>query len=205
MSSTSIPRIGSKAAHAARSVRRLRLELDLATTSLTAVPLPHGFQWGPWKRERGLAHAAVLFEGFRDEVDSRILPSLGTLTGCGEVVESTARDFRFVPEASWLVLAPTTSAGHESPCAAIQVLATETNGLARIQNVAVLPDYRGRRIGRALITRALRSCRQLGFQRIQLDVTATNRVAASLYRSMGFRLRRSYLCVRDDEGTSPAV
>jgi GNAT superfamily N-acetyltransferase len=205
MSSTSIPRHPSKTAHAARSVRRLRLELDLATSPLQAVPLPGGFQWGPWRKDRSFAHAAVLFEGFRDQVDSRILPSLATLAGCGEVVDSTARDFRFVPEASWLVLAPSTTSGLESPCGAIQVLATETSGLARIQNVAVLPDYRGRRIGRALITRALRSCRQLGFQRIQLDVTAANRVAATLYRSLGFRLRRSYLCVRDDEGLSPIV
>ena len=143
-------------------------------------------------------HAAVLFEGFRGEVDAKILPSLSTLEGCLEVVNAAAQNFRFVPEASWLVMAPVDSPQEEFPCAAIQVMATETHGVVRIQNVAVLHEHRGRRVGRALVIRALRSCRQLGFRRVQLEVTATNRVAASLYRSLGFRIRRSYISSRAD-------
>lgn len=194
MSSAVLPRLDSPSLPTASSVRRLRLELDLATTPLPVSPLPHGFQWGAWRNDRAAAHASVLYEGFRGELDARILPSLATLSGCGETVDSTVRDFRFVPEASWLVLAPVKAGRPESPCAAIQVVSVDSGRVARIQNVAVLREFRGRSIGRALIVRALRGCRQLGFGRIQLDVTATNRVATSLYRSLGFRLRRSFLC-----------
>jgi RimJ/RimL family protein N-acetyltransferase len=61
--------------------------------------------------------------------------------------------------------------------------------------MGVHPDYRGRGIGRRLITAALDKSRRRGLERIELHVFAGNRRARRLYKSVGFRIegvRRRY-------------
>lgn len=48
------------------------------------------------------------------------------------------------------------------------------------------PDYRGRGIGRRLMEATLAKARELGLEKIELGVYATNEPAIRLYRSMGF-------------------
>jgi len=53
--------------------------------------------------------------------------------------------------------------------------------------MGVLPEYRGQGVGRALITRTLAWAREIGLQRVQLDVYADNGRARRLYASLGFQ------------------
>ena len=52
--------------------------------------------------------------------------------------------------------------------------------------MGVLPEWRGRGIGRRLIEAAIAAGWQHGYQRIELSVYATNEIAWRLYRSLGF-------------------
>lgn len=51
----------------------------------------------------------------------------------------------------------------------------------------VLADYRGRRIGRALLTGTIARLYAAGHRRFALDVVTDNRAALGIYRSCGFR------------------
>lgn len=64
-----------------------------------------------------------------------------------------------------------------------------------ITNVAVLPEYRGRKLGEALMMQTLELAKALGAQRVSLEVRVTNVVAQGLYRKLGFQnggIRKRY-------------
>lgn len=55
-----------------------------------------------------------------------------------------------------------------------------------ITNVAVHPDFRGRGIGKALISELLYLCEKDGILSFTLEVRESNLVAQNLYKSFGF-------------------
>ncbi len=71
-----------------------------------------------------------------------------------------------------------------------------------LNNVAVLPDYRGRGFARALLTRLQEECEELGLAFITLEVRISNETAKALYRSLGYemtgRRRRFYRLPEED-------
>jgi ribosomal protein S18 acetylase RimI-like enzyme len=52
--------------------------------------------------------------------------------------------------------------------------------------MGLLPDYRGRGLGRQLVAQAVRAARQAGIERVELEVFASNERAIALYRAFGF-------------------
>ncbi|GGJ79663.1 ribosomal-protein-alanine N-acetyltransferase [Anoxybacillus voinovskiensis] len=57
---------------------------------------------------------------------------------------------------------------------------------AHITNVAVLPEYRGKKLGEALMRKMMDMAKQLGAVTMTLEVRVSNEVAQSLYRKLGF-------------------
>ena len=55
-----------------------------------------------------------------------------------------------------------------------------------VLGVALLPEYRGHRIGRELMRRTIEEAWSEGFTRIELTVRESNANAIALYRSLGF-------------------
>ena len=58
---------------------------------------------------------------------------------------------------------------------------------AWLEDVFVVPQARGRGIGRALLEASVERARRRGCARIQLDTNEDNSVALALYASVGFR------------------
>ncbi|MCG6796525.1 ribosomal protein S18-alanine N-acetyltransferase [Geobacillus sp. YHL] len=66
---------------------------------------------------------------------------------------------------------------------------------AHVTNVAVLPQFRGQKLGEALMRRLMDMARQHGAAMMTLEVRVSNHVAQSLYRKLGFRnggIRKRY-------------
>jgi GNAT superfamily N-acetyltransferase len=59
--------------------------------------------------------------------------------------------------------------------------------LLNVHDLAVLPEYRGRGIGRALLAAAEQRARARGCAKLTLEVLETNDGARRLYESFGFR------------------
>jgi ribosomal protein S18 acetylase RimI-like enzyme len=55
-----------------------------------------------------------------------------------------------------------------------------------VLGMGVVPEYRGRGVGRALVEAALAAARRSGLARIDLEVRADNAAAIGLYRAVGF-------------------
>jgi len=56
----------------------------------------------------------------------------------------------------------------------------------KIATVAVLPDFQGKGIGRAMMHKILDTARELGLDRTKLEVRTKNTAAVALYKSLRF-------------------
>jgi GNAT superfamily N-acetyltransferase len=175
-------------------VRRFRMEFDFATTHLSQPVLPDGYRWVPWQDRLLERHAMTKFESFQYEIDSRVFPCLGDLDGCRALMGEISRQRGFLPGATWLITHRTEPEDHvwRQPvdCGTIQGLAPSIN-LGAVQNVGIVPEHRGLGLGKALVLKSLHGFRRAGMQRVYLEVTADNTPAVELYRTIGFRLKRT--------------
>src|SRR5207247_5583344 len=88
-------------------------------------------------------------------------------------------------------------------CGTVQGL-RDPSGQGSIQNLGVLPAYRGRGLGTALLLKALEGFRSYGLGRAFLEVTAQNTAALEVYRRLGFRCRKTLYKAADASGLSAA-
>ncbi|HYM33268.1 MAG TPA: GNAT family N-acetyltransferase [Candidatus Cybelea sp.] len=68
-----------------------------------------------------------------------------------------------------------------------------------VLGIGLLPEMRGRGIGRRLLSATIDAARRFGLERIELDVFASNERARRLYLSLGFEVegvRRRYAKLR---------
>lgn len=66
---------------------------------------------------------------------------------------------------------------------------------AHITNIALLPEYRGMKLGDALMAKVLELAREMGALRMTLEVRVSNVRAQNLYRKFGFvegAIRKQY-------------
>lgn len=66
---------------------------------------------------------------------------------------------------------------------------------AHITNIALLPKYRGKKLGEALLRNVMDIARDKGARTMTLEVRVTNEIAQSLYRKLGFQnggIRKNY-------------
>ena len=159
--------------------KRFRMEVDLDRP----VPppfLPPSFWWVGWQEGFIDHHAEVKFLSFRDEVDSMVFPCLGDRLGCQRLMREIRRKPGFLPAATWLI------ACEEGYVAAVQGV-TDRGWVGSIQNLGVVPSFRGLGLGRALVRQCLGGFRGAGLRRACLEVTAENASAVRMYREAGFR------------------
>ena len=170
--------------------RRFRMEIDFQQVVLPEPSLPEGYSCVPWNRNLADRHASVKFESFKTEIDSKVFRCLSELQGCQRLMNDITTQKHFLPETTWLV-SFCNSENHEyQDCATIQGV-RQTSVMGAIQNVGVIPTHRGMGLGRAIVLLSLQGFRQVGMRRVYLEVTAQNKAAVSLYRSLGFRLTRT--------------
>jgi ribosomal protein S18 acetylase RimI-like enzyme len=67
---------------------------------------------------------------------------------------------------------------------------------AFVDELYVLPRYRGQGIGKAAMALLDRECRALGVNALHLEVASGNQTAQGLYRRFGFKKRRYFLMTR---------
>lgn len=173
-----------------RFCRRLRLEIDVTRCVIADPILPRGYRWMAWSSELLDRHAAVKFRCFETEKDGQVFPSLRSASGCQRLMDYIATNPLFVPNATWLLVSEGGAQEHGTDCGTIQGLASVFESGA-IQNVGIVPEHRGRGLGRALVQAALCGFRDSGLTHISLEVTAANAPAVKLYQSLGFQITKT--------------
>ncbi len=165
--------------------QRMSRTLDSATPP-PQPPLPSGFRFGSATDFPVSLLAAVDFSAFEDSPDR------------GLVAESVEEDERILTDILAGELSPFLKDGSPSVIQVFDgggesllgfVLSVElTPGNALIVDVALLLESRGRGVGYALLSRALRGLLARGIREVALWVTLENVAAIHLYEKAGFRV-----------------
>ena len=164
--------------------KRYRMELDLVAPLPPMPALPTEFAWVSWEERLLDTHALVKYQCFVDELDGVIFPNLSNRDGCARLMHDIASRPGFRPESTWLI-------AHGDTCVATIQGVSDRAGTGCIQNVGVIPAYRGRGLGLAILLQALHGFRRFGLARATLEVTARNENAVRMYRQFGFRFRKT--------------
>ncbi|MCL2304609.1 MAG: GNAT family N-acetyltransferase [Planctomycetaceae bacterium] len=168
-------------------IKRYQMVYDLGRRPVEHPALPVGFVWAPWSPILLNVHAEVKYRSFCNERDADLFPSFSTLDNCKRLMDTIVSRTGFLPAATWLIgLTPQPNSRRREYCATIQGLqhAPDTGG---IQNVAVLPGFRRRGLGEAIVRKALFGFQQSGIRKVVLHVTAENHTAVQLYLRIGFQ------------------
>ena len=91
---------------------------------------------GAWDESLIEQHAEVKYLSFLGEVDAHVFPCLGDRHGCRRLMCEIRRKPGFLPAATWLI------AGARRVCGYVQGV-MDSGPIGAIQNVGVIPDYRG--------------------------------------------------------------
>ncbi|MDR2706004.1 MAG: GNAT family N-acetyltransferase [Planctomycetaceae bacterium] len=167
-------------------IKRLNMVFDFTNDTFLPIPeLPPEFRYVAWNPSMLEVHADIKHRGFRNDLDARIFPTFRDYNQCVNLMQSISDNPSFLPAATLLI-----ANGDEDDLfeyiACIQGMRF-SNEVGAIQNIAVLPDYRSRGIGRALLLKALRGFKESGVRRVTLEVTADNIPATKLYTRIGFK------------------
>ena len=109
----------------------------------------------PWEESLIDQHAEVKYLSFRSEIDAYVFPCLGDRHGCQRLMREIRRKPGFLPQATWLIACP------DGYCGTVQGV-MDRGPIGAIQNVGVVPAYRGLGLGRALVRQALEGFYQAG-------------------------------------------
>jgi hypothetical protein len=170
--------------------RRFRMEIDFEMVRLPEPRLPEGFRFSPWQASQVDRHAVVKYQSFQAEIDSQVFRCLGEIAGCQRLMYEITGQKSFLDAATWLLVHEPADRGTSVDCGTIQGL-IQGRQTGAIQNIGIIPEYRGFGLGRALLIKSLAGFRGAGLRRVYLEVTAENSTAVNLYRSLGFKLTRT--------------
>ncbi len=170
--------------------KRFRMQINLRHRLVEPPPLPPGFQLLPWRNSLLELHSAAKWASFGHEIDAVVFSCLADATGCRQLMNDIVNRSNFAPQATWLIVQQSRPEVHPIPCGTVQGV-FDAALVGSIQNVGVVPEYRGIGLGSILLHRALIGFQHADQQFATLEVTARNTAAIRLYQRVGFEIART--------------
>lgn len=166
------------------------MEYDLGR-GVFALPKPFpDYRAVAWRDKLLESHAETKYQSFRFEIDANVFPCLGNRDGCYRLMREIARRDTFLPDSTILLSHVDPLTQTTEPCGTIQAISDNMNR-GSIQNIGVVPGYRGLGLGTLLIYHALKGFASTGLASATLEVTAQNTKALRLYHRLGFKITRT--------------
>ena len=165
---------------------RYQMRYEIGQTPLVPSAPDGSVHMLPWRDDLVRSHAWVKYRAFCHEIDAIVFPCLAQSDGCLKLMNDIRGRSNFVPEATLLAAVRCPNTGTFQPVGTIQGLRSNPQDGA-IQNVGIIPEYRGRGIAAALLRAAIAGFEAVGCRRVHLEVTTQNTAAIRLYERCGFQ------------------
>lgn len=159
----------------------LEMACSLFHTIIPQNPLSPEYSMVPYSSSYKTAMIAVKYEGNRGNTGN---PLVHGVTSRKEVEADVERILSgrfgvFLPAASVMLLQGEKAVG-------CTTCIKRPDGVGILTNVTVVPEYRQRGLGTALVMESLHRLQRLDIPRVQLSVVAHNEPAMKIYRGLGF-------------------
>lgn len=154
------------------------------------------FRLEPWEQRYLHAAGGIIAGAYQGEPDSEINVQYRSPSGArrflSNIVEFPGCGI-FDAGASFIAFDRNTGAA-----AGMALSSFIAGGSGHISQLCVMPEARGRGLGRELLREASAALHRNGARRVSLTVTASNRTAVSLYEKSGFRdIRRFFAYIQE--------
>ncbi len=144
----------------------------------------------PWTEQDYHGAASVITASYRGHIDSEINDQYRTMSGSVRFLNNIVRFPGcgiFDPEASFMAVhKPTRSLLGVILCSRVK------HDVGHVTQVCVVPEFRGRGLGEALLAVTGDALRRRNFTMLSLTVTEANRRAVELYLHLGFSVIRVF-------------
>ena len=153
-------------------------------------PLPAGIEMRRWAESDFQSAAAVITAAYHGHIDSQINDQYCSIGGSLRFLNNIVRFPGcgiFDPEASF-------AAVHQASRALVGLILCSRvkSDVGHVTQVCLVPDYRSRGIGEALIAATQLALRKRNFAALSLTVTEANSRAVELYQRIGFSVKRVF-------------
>ena len=168
---------------------RLFMTLPLEAAHLEKKLSPD-FEIRRWTEHDYQPSASVITAAYRHHVDSEINDQYRTLSGSLRFLNNIVRFpgcGTFDPESSFVAVERESHA-----LAGIILCSRVRHDVGHVTQVCVLPEHRGRGLGKLLMAATIHNLRNRKFSLLSLTVTEANTRAVELYRRLGFDTKRVF-------------
>ena len=169
---------------------RLFMVLPMANPAKPATPLHADVEIRRWSEQDYQPAAAIITSAYRGHVDSEINDQYRTLSGSLRFLNNIVRFpgcGTFDPESSFVALHSKTRT-----LLGLILCSRVRHDVGHVTQVCVLPEYRSKGIGEALLECSTSNLRQRKFSLLSLTVTEANSRAVELYLRLGFETKRVF-------------
>ena len=169
---------------------RLFMTLPLFQVNLRREKLAPEIELRRWSDQDYQGSATVITGSYRNHIDSEINDQYRTVTGSLRFLNNIVRFpgcGQFDAESSFVAYhRPTRTPVGLILCSQVK------HDVGHITQVCVLPEYRGKGIGEALLAANVEDLRRRAFEMLSLTVTEANRGAVELYKRLGYTVQRVF-------------
>jgi ribosomal protein S18 acetylase RimI-like enzyme len=167
-----------------RQNTRTRMAMSLGVYVPQPVTLPQGVRLRHPRPEDEAEVAVMAFRNYVDTADADMVSSSPEQAARMIRAMFGSEYSRFMPECSWIV--EDEDGSLVGNCLVGDVSREDGERTAWVLDISIAPEWRGKGLGRAMLTSSLNAAREAGFERAGLIVTIGNSNAQALYRSLGF-------------------
>jgi ribosomal protein S18 acetylase RimI-like enzyme len=169
---------------------RLFMMYPLKTTPHSEVQLAPGIEIRHWSEADYQDVASVITLAYRGHIDSEINDQYRSVTGSLRFLNNIVR----FPGCGVFDAASSFIAYHRPSRAIIGAILCSRvkDDVGHVTQVCVLPEYRGKHIGEALLSATANELRRRNFAHISLTVTEANHGAVELYKRLGYSINRIF-------------
>jgi ribosomal protein S18 acetylase RimI-like enzyme len=173
-----------------RRYPRLFMVLPLRSADQRPTPIPADIELRLWAEQDYQGAASVITAAYRNHIDSEINDQYRTMSGSVRFLNNIVRFPGcgvFDPESSFVAMhKPTRSMVGVILCSRVK------HDVGHVTQVCVMPEFRGLRLGEALLGASGQALRRRKFTLLSLTVTQANQRAVTLYERLGFGTTRVF-------------
>jgi ribosomal protein S18 acetylase RimI-like enzyme len=169
---------------------RLFMTLPLDSASVSDKGLLPDVEIRRWTEHDYQSCAGLITAAYKQHVDSEINDQYRTLSGSLRFLNNIVRFpgcGTFDPESSFVGVDRETHA-----LTGVILCSRVRHDTGHVTQVCVLPEYRGRGLGKGLLASTVRNLVQRKFSALSLTVTEANAPAVELYQRLGFETKRIF-------------